>query len=64
MNDINPAKFEKARIEAEEFYKKIGYVRCPFFKEYVAFNAKGIEHIKFNRIRQARPHRVSIFDFG
>lgn len=63
MDDIDPAKFEKARTEAEEFYKNIERVRCPFFKEDVAFNAKGIEHIKFHRIRQARSHRDQYIRF-
>lgn len=57
MDDIDPAKFERARSETETLYKTIKSIRCPYFKEEVAFNAKGIEHIKFKRIRQGRSHR-------
>lgn len=56
MSDIDPAKFSRVRQDAEVFYRGISRVRCPFFNEEVAFNAKGLEHIKFSRIRQARPH--------
>lgn len=63
MNEIDPVKFEHAKQDAEAFYKTIGKVLCPYFKEEVAFNAKGIEHIKFTRIRQARPHRDQYIRF-
>lgn len=63
MNDIDPAKFERARQNAEASYKAIDKIRCPFFNEDVAFNAKGLEHIKFTRIRQARPHRDQYIRF-
>lgn len=63
MNDIEPEKFEKTRTEAEEFYKKIGAIHCPYFKEKLAFNAKGIDHIKFARLRHARPNRDQYIRF-
>lgn len=56
MNGIDLVKFEKARDDAESFYKGIGEIHCPYFKEKIIFNAKGIEHLKFKDIRQARPH--------
>ncbi len=57
MNNIEFDKFNKIRQEAEDFYKTIGNIYCPYFKEKIAFNAKGIEHIKFQRIRKARSHQ-------
>lgn len=63
MENIDPIKFEKARTEAEEAYKKIGDVYCPYFKEKIAFNAKGIDHIKFSRLRHARPHQDQYIRF-
>lgn len=63
MNDIEPEKFRKVRTEAEEFYKTIGSALCPYFKERIAFNAKGIDHIKFSRLRHARPNRDQYIRF-
>jgi hypothetical protein len=40
--------FERVRQEAEDRYATIGSVPCPYFDgEKVAFNAKGIRHLKF-----------------
>lgn len=63
MNEIDPTKFERIKQEATEFYKTIGKIRCPYFNEEVTFNTKGIEHIKFVKIRQARPHRDQYIRF-
>lgn len=46
--------FEKVRIKAEEIYKSIGKVFCPFLKDSVSFNAKGLEHLKFKSKRKTR----------
>jgi len=45
--------FEKVRIDAEAFYTTIDKVRCPYFEEYIAFNAKGLRHLKFKSDKQA-----------
>ena len=63
MDGIDPFKFEKAREDAETLYKTIGEIRCPYFQSAVVFNAKGIEHIKFNKVRQARSHRDQYIRF-
>jgi len=47
MGDIDLEKFDKAKKEAENLYKSIGEVYCPYFKEKISFNVKGLEHIKF-----------------
>jgi len=49
--------FQKTKSEAEEFYKKVGDVFCPYFKEKIAFNTKGLKHLKFKSNRQARPRK-------
>lgn len=49
--------FDKVRVEAESFYGTIGKVRCPYFDGDIAFNAKGLRHLKFRSDRQARPHK-------
>lgn len=48
--------FEKVKMEAEVFYKTIGEVHCPYLKEKICFNAKGLRHLKFKSDKQARPH--------
>jgi len=55
--EINPEKFEKSKKEAEESYKNIGEIYCPYFGESVHFNAKGIEHLKFKGTRKARAQK-------
>lgn len=49
--------FEKVRTDAETFYTTIGKVRCPYFGCEIAFNAKGLKHLRFKSDRQARPHK-------
>ncbi len=49
MEDRNQQFFEQAKQEAEAVYKSIGAVVCPYLKKKVAFNAKGLEHIKFGK---------------
>ena len=51
---IDVEKFEKAKKEAEDCYKNIQEIYCPYFKEKIAFNAKGWEHIKFKGRWKAR----------
>lgn len=48
--------FEAVREKAEVLYETIGTVACPYFgNELVAFNAKGIRHLKFKADEKARP---------
>src|ERR1035437_1793295 len=35
------------RASFEEFYKKIGEVYCPYFKEYIHFTDEGFNHLQF-----------------
>lgn len=46
--------FLEVRASAEEFYKSIDKVRCPYFGEEIIFNAKGLRHLKFKSDQQAR----------
>ena len=47
FNFKDEVDFEEVKKKAEEFYSTIGEVRCPYFGEKIAFNAKGIKHLKF-----------------
>ena len=49
--------FQNVKNEADSFYQTIGEVYCPYFKEKIAFNAKGLKHLKFKSNRQARPRK-------
>lgn len=52
--DIPEEKFNLAKEEAEEFYKGIGMVHCPYLNDRVSFNTKGLEHLKFKEKNKAR----------
>ncbi|MEE8131668.1 MAG: hypothetical protein V3T98_01360, partial [Candidatus Paceibacterota bacterium] len=52
--EINSEKFAKTKSDAEIFYKAIGEVHCPYFKENISFNAKGLDHIKFKDWNKTR----------
>ena len=40
-------QFNNLKFKNEELYKSIGEIYCPYFKEKIIFNAKGLEHLKF-----------------
>jgi hypothetical protein len=42
-------QFDELKLKGEEFYKSVGEVYCPYLKEKVSFNDKGLEHIKFKQ---------------
>ncbi len=64
MIDISREKVERARVKAEKYYKSIIPVPCPYFNgERIAFNARGLEHIKFKDVRQARPSKDQYIRF-
>lgn len=54
MDTVNQKKFEKTKKEAEEYYKNIGEIYCPYFQNKVIFNARGLEHLKFKGREKAR----------
>jgi hypothetical protein len=48
--------FEKVKADAEAYYSAISEVYCPYFKEKISFNAKGLRHLKFKSDQVARTH--------
>jgi len=54
FNFKNEEDFNKIKKEAEDFYKTIGNVKCPYFKGKIAFNAIGLKHLKFKSNQRAR----------
>ncbi|MEK7646408.1 MAG: hypothetical protein AAB381_01810 [Patescibacteria group bacterium] len=55
--DFDALKFNRIKEEAESFYKSLGEIYCPYFKEKVSFNRKGFEHLKFIGRGQARSEK-------
>ncbi|MBI4065998.1 hypothetical protein HY412_02305 [Candidatus Kaiserbacteria bacterium] len=49
--------FEEVKKKAEKFYATLGVIRCPYFQDDVAFNVKGIKHLKFKEDEVARSHK-------
>ncbi len=46
--------FDRIKQEAESWYESTESVHCPYLNEVVAFNKKGITHIKFKKDGVAR----------
>jgi len=53
--NLNEKDFDEVKEKAEDFYANIGEVYCPYFRESIPFNAKGLRHLKFKTDKQARP---------
>ena len=50
----NLEQFERIKQEAEDYYKTVNAVFCPYLKSKVNFNAKGLDHIKMKSWNKAR----------
>ncbi len=51
---INISDFETIKNNGVEYYKSLTDVYCPYFQERIAFNSKGLEHLKFRRFEKPR----------
>jgi hypothetical protein len=51
---VTEEKFEKVKLQAEQEYKEIGKVKCPYFNDYVHFNTEGFDHILFKSWNKPR----------
>lgn len=54
MIEFTEEQFEKIKSQSEDFYKSITEVYCPYFKDKISFNARGLEHLKFKEKNHAR----------
>lgn len=52
--EITSEKFARVKDNSEIFYKALSDVHCPYFNDVVAFNAKGLDHIKFKDWNKTR----------
>jgi hypothetical protein len=48
------SEFDITKANGEALYKTFGNVYCPYFKAKIAFNSKGLEHLRFKSRNQAR----------
>jgi hypothetical protein len=54
MTNTDHKDFDTVKRNAEDCYRKITSIPCPYLKGEVAFNTKGIQHIKFKAKHKAR----------
>ena len=47
-------QFDLVKNEAKETYNQFTKVKCPYFSDQVAFNAKGMQHLKFKAWNKTR----------
>ncbi|TSA46253.1 hypothetical protein D4R52_00885 [bacterium] len=52
--EISEEKFGQIREQAEEFYKSIGVIKCPYLEDDVHFNVEGFEHLLFKAWNKSR----------
>jgi hypothetical protein len=55
--EFTNTEFMEVQRRAEEQYRSLGMIRCPYFQDNVHFNARGFEHLRrksWNRGRERR----------
>lgn len=60
--------FVEVSNKAEKLYASIGEIYCPYFKEKISFNTKGLKHLKFKsdqvaRVRDDQYTRLKLLPF-
>jgi hypothetical protein len=55
--NFNKEEFEKVKSEAERLYQTFNSIYCPYLREKISFNAKGLRHLKFKSDQQARSQK-------
>ncbi len=61
--EIDNKKFNKIKKFAEEFYKTVEQIYCPYFKETINFNVRGLNHIKMKSWNKARAQKDQYMRF-
>ncbi len=57
------ARYKREKANAEELYKSIGKVRCPYFNADIIFNSDGFHHLQFSAERE-RPKEEQLLKFS
>jgi hypothetical protein len=60
---IDYSDFEYTKVKAEEFYKTLSKIYCPYFQGEVSFNSKGLEHLKFINRSKSRGYKDQYMRF-
>ena len=60
---FTPEQFEEVKSKGEGVYKSIGQIYCPYFKEKIAFNSQGLEHLRFRQRNVGRPEQDQYMRF-
>lgn len=63
MVEFTNEQFNIVKSEGEKFYKLIGEVYCPYFKEKISFNAQGLEHLKYKQRNKSRQDKDQYMRF-
>jgi len=63
MLEFTAEQFKEVKEKGEAFYKSFSEVYCPYLKEKVSFNARGLEHLKFKRLEKTRPEQDQYMRF-
>lgn len=60
---IDITDFDVVKEKGENLYATIREAYCPYFKEKISFNARGLEHIKFKQHDRPRPTKDQYMRF-
>ncbi len=60
----NLSQYKKKLYAAEEFYKTIGKVYCPYFQKEVTFNSDGFHHLRYKVAGAERDKVAQIYKFS
>ena len=52
--EFTSKKFNEIKNDAEDFYKAIGKIHCPYFGDNIYFNVKGWDHLIFKSWNNTR----------
>lgn len=63
MTFINDEKINRSVEAGEALYKSIGNIYCPYFREKIAFNSQGLDHLKYKERDKKRHIRDQFVRF-
>src|ERR1017187_1748094 len=55
--EFTDEEFKRIRQRAEDQYRSVGSIRCPYFQDGVVFNTEGFRHLLFKSWNRGRDQR-------
>jgi ketopantoate reductase len=55
--EFTEAEFAAVRGQAQELYRSVGHIRCPYFQASIHFNGRGLEHLRRKSWNRGRDRR-------